>query len=67
MAQTITIKNAGRQPLDGPLALRVGGLPSGVTLANATGTYQGGSYRDVLAALQPLAPGKSVRLPLISR
>ncbi len=64
MAQTITIKNAGRQPLGGPLALRVGGLPSGVTLANATGTYQGGSYRDVLAADQPLAPGKSVTVTL---
>jgi hypothetical protein len=64
VAQTITIKNASRQPLDGPLALRVGGLPSGVTLANATGTYEGGSYRDVLAALQPLAPGKSVTVTL---
>jgi hypothetical protein len=64
VAQTITIKNASRQPLGGPLALRVGGLPSGVTLANATGTYEGGSYRDVLAALQPLAPGKSVTVTL---
>ena len=64
LAQTITIKNASRQPLGGPLALRVGGLPSGVTLANATGTYEGGSYRDVLAALQPLAPGKSVTVTL---
>ena len=64
MAQTITIKNAGRQPLGGPLALRVGSLPSGVTLANATGTYEGGPYRDVLAALQPLAPGKSVTVTL---
>jgi hypothetical protein len=60
VAQTITIKNASRQPLGGPLALRVGGLPTGVTLANATGTYEGGSYLDVLAADQPLAPGKSV-------
>ncbi len=64
VAQTITIKNASRQPLDGPLALRVGGLPTGVTLANATGTYEGGSYRDVLAADQPLAPGKSVTVTL---
>ena len=63
-AQTITIKNAGRKPLGGPLALRVGGLPTGVTLANATGTYEGGSYRDVLAADQPLAPGKSVTVTL---
>ena len=60
LAQTITIKNASRKPLGGPLALRVGGLPTGVTLANATGTYEGGSYLDVLAADQPLAPGKSV-------
>jgi hypothetical protein len=64
VAQTITIKNAGPQPLGGPLALRVGGLPSGVTLANATGTYEGVSYRDVLAANQPLAPGKSVTVTL---
>ena len=64
VAQTITIKNASRQPLAGPLALRVGGLPSGVTLANATGTYDGGSYRDVLAADEPLAPGKSVTVTL---
>ena len=48
----------------GPLALGVGGLPTGVTLANATGTYQGGSYCDVLAADQPLAPGKSVMVTL---
>ena len=46
------------------LRLRVSGLPSGVTLANATGSYEGGSYRDVLAALQPLAPGKSVTVTL---
>ena len=64
VAQTFTIKNASRQPLGGPLALRVGGLPTGVTLANATGTYEGGSYRDFLAALQPLAPGKSVTVTL---
>jgi hypothetical protein len=64
VAQTITIKNAGRQPLGGPLALLVGGLPTGVTLANATGTYEGGSYRDVLAADQPLAAGKSVTVTL---
>ena len=64
LAQTITIKNASRQPLGGPLALRVGSLPTGVTLANATGTYEGGSYRDVLAADQPLAPGKSVTVTL---
>jgi hypothetical protein len=64
VAQTITIKNAGRQPLGGPLALLVGGLPTGVTPANATGTYEGGSYRDVLAADQPLAAGKSVTVTL---
>jgi Ricin-type beta-trefoil lectin domain-like len=64
LAQTITIKNASRKPLDSPLALWVGGLPTGVTLANATGTYQGGSYRDVLATDQPLAPGKSVTVTL---
>jgi hypothetical protein len=64
VAQTITIKNTSRHAIGGPLALWVGGLPSGVTLANATGTYEGGSYRDVLAALQPLAPGKSVLVTL---
>ncbi len=64
LAQTITIKNASRQPLGGPLALRVRSLPTGVTLANATGTYQGGSYCDVLSADKPLAPGKSVTVTL---
>jgi hypothetical protein len=64
LAQTITIKNASRDPLDGPLALGVGGLPTGVTLANATGTNKGGSYRDVFAADKPLAPGKSVTITL---
>jgi hypothetical protein len=64
VTQTITIKNTSRHAIGGPLALRVGGLPSGVTLANATGTYEGGSYRDVLAALHPLAPGKSVTVTL---
>jgi hypothetical protein len=64
VAQTITIKNTSRHAIGGPLALRVSGLPSGVTQANATGTYEGGSYRDVLAALQPLAPGKSAMVTL---
>jgi hypothetical protein len=64
VAQTITIKNTSRHAIGGPLALWVGRLPSGVTLANATGTYEGGSYRDVLAAFQPLAPGKTVAITL---
>src|SRR5262249_38547977 len=64
VAQTITIKNTSRQPLGGPLELRVGDLPTGETLANATWTYEGGSYLDVLAADQPLAPGKSVTVTL---
>ena len=65
MAQTITIKNGSRQPLgNSPQRLRVGGPPAGVTLANATGTYEGGPYRDVLAADQPIAPGKSVTVTL---
>jgi hypothetical protein len=64
VAQTITIKNTSRHAIGGPLALRVGSLPTGVTLANATGTYEGGSYRDVLAADKSLAPGKSVTVTL---
>ena len=45
VAQTITIKNAGRQPLGGPLALRVGSLPTGVT--------SGQRHRDLRGRLIP--------------
>jgi hypothetical protein len=62
--QTVTLSNTSGGVLAGPLAVALGDLPEGVTLANATGSYQGHPYVDVLGSGAALAPGQRVRLTL---
>jgi uncharacterized repeat protein (TIGR01451 family) len=62
--QTLTVTNTGDQTFTGPLALVINGLPAGVTLDNASGTYQGSPYVDALPASAALAPGRKLRLTL---
>jgi hypothetical protein len=62
--QTVTLCNSSGHVLSGPLAVVFNSLPSGVTLANATGTYQGHLYLDVLGSGASLAPGQRLTLTL---
>jgi hypothetical protein len=41
---TVTVKNVTSGTIEGPFQIVCGALPSGVTLANALGTYQGNPY-----------------------
>lgn len=52
---TFAFTNTGTSTLSGPFQVVFGGLPSGVTLANATGSHAGAAYVSVNAA--SLAPG----------
>jgi hypothetical protein len=47
---TVTITNTSESTLDGPFQLVLTGLPSGATLANAAGAYNGSPYISVSAA-----------------
>jgi uncharacterized repeat protein (TIGR01451 family) len=64
VAQTLTITNTSDQTLRGPLGLVLEGLPRGVTLTNASGTYQGSPYVNVLPSGVSLPPGRKVRVTL---
>ena len=52
---TFAFTNTGSSALNGPFQVVFGGLPAGVTLANASGTHAGAGYVTVNAA--SLAPG----------
>ncbi|PIF09342.1 ExeM/NucH family extracellular endonuclease [Janthinobacterium sp. 13] len=52
---TFSFTNTGTSALSGPFQVAFGGLPAGVSLANATGTHAGAAYVTVNAA--SLAPG----------
>lgn len=52
---TFSFTNTGTSTLNGPFQVVFGGLPAGVTLANATGSHAGAAYVSVNAA--SLAPG----------
>lgn len=52
---TFAFTNTGTSTLSGPFQVVFGGLPAGVTLANATGSHAGAAYVSVNAA--SLAPG----------
>jgi hypothetical protein len=61
-SQFVAIANRGSAPIDGPHYLVLDGLPSGVTLANASGTIAntppaGVPYITVLGADQSITPG----------
>jgi hypothetical protein len=60
--QTLTITNTTEQTLSGPLALVLSGLPADVSLSNASGSWQGSPYLDVVGLLLP--PGRKVRITL---
>ena len=64
MSQAIKITNTTRHADSGPLALVLAGVPTGVTLAHASGTYQGNPYIDFEQNNNALAPGKSVTVSL---
>ncbi len=59
---TITVTNTSGAPLTGPFAIRLTGLPTGVILANAAGTFDGTPF--VTSALGSLAPGASFSVPV---
>ena len=52
---TLSFTNQGTAAVAGPFQLELGGLPAGVTLANASGSHAGAPYISVNAA--SLAPG----------
>jgi beta-lactam-binding protein with PASTA domain len=55
---TITVTNTGSTTLSGPFQIVLTGLPSGVTLNNASGTFNGSPF--ITLAPSTLAPGQSV-------
>jgi hypothetical protein len=55
---TVTITNISTSPISGPFWILFMGLPSGVTLANATGSFSGSPYLMV-PAVTTLAAGQS--------
>ncbi len=55
---TVTIKNISTSALNGPFQILFTSLPSGVTLANATGTFNGSPFITV-PSVTSLAPGQS--------
>ena len=57
---TITITNASARTIAGPLQIVLSALTSGVTLVNASGTYNGDPY--ITANAVSLAPNESVTI-----
>jgi len=47
-AQAVFLINTSGETINGPVALVLNGLPAGVTLLNANGTYNGSPYIDIL-------------------
>jgi len=58
---TVTIKNIGSGALRGPFQMVLTGLPSGVTLNNATGTFNGSPY---ITSNASLAAGQSATVSI---
>jgi hypothetical protein len=61
--QTLTITNTSAATLLGPLALVLEGLPTGVTLTNSTGSYNGSPYVNVVTT--SLVPDGKVQITLL--
>ena len=59
---TITVTNTSASAIAGPVQVVLTGLPSGITLTNATGAEGGSPYLTVSAGA--LAPGASVTVPV---
>src|SRR5262249_48411053 len=64
-SKTLRITNTSATALRGPLALVVKGLPSGVSLANSDGTYQGSPYVNLLGDHGVFRSGESVMVTLV--
>jgi hypothetical protein len=62
--QTLTLTNISGGSLSGPLAFELSGLPNDVVLTNATGSYQGNSYVEVLPVGTSLAAGHRLTVTL---
>jgi hypothetical protein len=62
ITQTVTLTNTSVSPLAGPLQVLVTGLPTGVTLANTGGSYNGSPY--VVATTSALGSGASLSVLL---
>lgn len=60
---TITVTNTSANTITGPLNLVLNNLTGGVTLANATGTWNGAPYITINVGAG-LAPGASVSTPV---
>ncbi len=60
---TITIKNTGAVQIPAPMEAVISGLPTGVTLVNASGYYNSAPYITVLST-GGLAPGQSITVPI---
>jgi hypothetical protein len=58
---TLTITNNSASPIAGPIQVAINGLPSGVTITNASAN-QGAAYIYNLAG--PLNPGQSATVTL---
>ncbi|HUB81092.1 MAG TPA: hypothetical protein VMB03_19945 [Bryobacteraceae bacterium] len=61
---TLTMTNAGASVIQGPLELLLMGLPSNVTLTNATGNLSGTPYLTV-SGVAALGPGQSATVGLL--
>ncbi len=59
---TVTITNITGTSINGPLEAAFTLLPTGVTLVNATGTYNGSPY--ITVSVSALGAGKSVTIPI---
>ena len=56
--QKVMLVNNSGTTLTGPIALVLTGLPAGVTLTNATGTFNGSPYIDIVPAGGSWQPGQ---------
>jgi hypothetical protein len=63
-SETVTLTNHTKSTLTGPLSLELTNLPSGVLLADATGTSSGNPYFRFLNSKKTLKPGASVTITL---
>jgi hypothetical protein len=61
-SSTVTITNTSPSTISIPLAALLNNLTPGVTLANASGSSNGAPH--VAAAVQDIAPGQSISIPL---
>jgi hypothetical protein len=59
---TVTVTNISSTSISGPVEAAFTSLPAGVTLINATATYQGNPY--ITVSVSGLGPGSSVTVPI---